>query len=138
MYRVTEIVEFCYGHRLLNYQGKCSRLHGHNGRVEIVLAAKDLNAQSMVADFSDIGRIVQGWIDKTLDHKMLLHREDPLVPVLQQHDEPIVLMDIDPTAEAIARLIFDYAASQGLPVEEIRLWETGSSVASYAPAGRRG
>lgn len=138
MYRVTEIIEFCYGHRLRDYQGKCAHLHGHNGRVEIALAAKELNPQAMVADFSDIGRIVQGWVDRTLDHRMLLRKDDPLVKVLQQHDEPLFLMDTDPTAEAIARIIYDYAASQGLPVEEVRLWETPTSVASYAPAGRRG
>jgi 6-pyruvoyltetrahydropterin/6-carboxytetrahydropterin synthase len=138
MYRVTEILEFCYGHRLLNYQGKCAHLHGHNGRVEIVLAAPELNTQSMVADFSDIGRIVQGWIEKTIDHRMILNRADPMVRILQDLDEPLFLMDGDPTAEAIARVIFDYAASQGLPVAEIRLWETGTSVAAYAPGGRRG
>jgi 6-pyruvoyltetrahydropterin/6-carboxytetrahydropterin synthase len=138
MYRVTEVIEFCYGHRLLNYQGKCAHLHGHNGRAEIVLAAQELDGQSMVADFSDIDRIVRSWIEKTIDHQMILNRKDPLVRVLQEHHEPVFLMDSDPTAEAIARVIFDYAASQGLPVEEIRLWETGSSVASYGPGGRRG
>jgi len=136
MYRVTEIVEFCYGHRLLRYQGKCAHLHGHNGKVEIELASGSLNAQSMVADFSDIGRIVKSWIDQNLDHRMLLHRDDPLVEVLRRHDEPVFLMDSDPTAEAIARLICEYAASQGLKVSEVRLWETDTSVASYTPAGR--
>ena len=133
MYRVTEIIDFCYGHRLLNYQGKCAHLHGHNGRAEIVLAAPALNAQSMVADFSDIARIVKGWIDQNLDHRMLLHRDDPLVPILRRADEPVFLMDADPTAEAIARLIYEYAVAQGLQVGEVRLWETDTSVASYAP-----
>ena len=136
MYRVTEIVQFCYGHRLLRYRGKCAHLHGHNGRVEIVLASPSLDEQSMVADFSDISRIVQAWIDQNLDHRMLLHKDDPLVEVLRRNDEPVFLMESDPTAEAIARLIYDYAASQGLKVSEVRLWETDSSVASYAPAGR--
>ena len=137
MYRVTEIVEFCYGHRLLRYKGKCAHLHGHNGRVEIELASSSLNEQSMVADFSDISRIVQEWIEKNLDHRMLLHRDDPLVAVLRKHDEPIFLMDSDPTAEAIARVIFEYAASQGLKVSEVRLWETPGSVASYTPSSAR-
>ena len=133
MYKVTEIVEFCYGHRLLHYKGKCAHLHGHNGRVEIELASSSLNDQSMVADFSDIGRIVKDWIDQNLDHRMLLHRDDPFVAVLRKHDEPVFLMDCDPTAEAIARLIFEYAASQGLKVSEVRVWETPGSIASYAP-----
>ena len=28
MYRVTREIDFCYGHRLLNYAGKCRYLHG--------------------------------------------------------------------------------------------------------------
>ncbi len=137
MYKVTESVEFCYGHRLLRYKGKCAHLHGHNGRVEIELAAPSLNEQSMVADFSDISRIVKEWIDQNLDHRMLLHRDDPLVETLRRHDEPVFVMDSDPTAEAIARLIFEYASSRGLKVSEVRLWETPGSVASYSPPPTR-
>ena len=137
MYRVTETVEFCYGHRLLRYKGKCAHLHGHNGRVEIEVAAASLNGQSMVADFSDIGRIVKEWIDLNLDHRMLLHRDDPLAPLLRAQDEPLFLMDSDPTAEAIARVICEYALSQGLRVSEVRLWETPDSVASYTPSSAR-
>ena len=137
MFKVTEIVEFCYGHRLLLYKGKCAHLHGHNGRVEIELASSSLNEQSMVADFADIARIVKEWIDETLDHRMLLHRDDPIVATLRKHDEPVFLMDCDPTAEAIARLIFDYAASRGLKVSQVRLWETPGSMASYTPSNER-
>ena len=37
MFRVTRQIDFCYGHRLLNYEGKCRYLHGHNGRAVIVI-----------------------------------------------------------------------------------------------------
>ena len=37
MFRVTREIDFCYGHRLLNYDGKCSYLHGHNGRAIITI-----------------------------------------------------------------------------------------------------
>ena len=133
MFTVTEIIEFCYGHRLPRYQGKCAHLHGHNGRVEVTVAAKTLDGQSMVTDFSEIGRVVRAFIDQNLDHKLLLHKDDPLAAVLRGHDEPLFLMDSDPTAEAIARLICDRARSSGLDVCEVRLWETPSSVAAYVP-----
>jgi 6-pyruvoyltetrahydropterin/6-carboxytetrahydropterin synthase len=133
MFTVTEIIDFCYGHRLLRYEGKCAHLHGHNGRAEITVAAKALDRQSMVADFSEVGRVVRGFIDQNLDHRLLLHREDPLAEVLRRHDEPLYLMDRDPTAEAIAQLICDKARELGLDVCEVRLWETPSSVASYVP-----
>jgi 6-pyruvoyltetrahydropterin/6-carboxytetrahydropterin synthase len=134
MFSVTATIDFCYGHRLLHYQGKCAHLHGHNGRVEIELRAAALNQQSMVADFADIDRVVRGWIDENLDHRLLLHKDDPLVQLLRRQDEPVFLLDADPTAESIARLIFEIAASRGLPVASVRLWETATSVATYAPA----
>lgn len=137
MYTVTRLIHFCYGHRLLNYEGKCRYLHGHNGQVEIELGSEQLDARGMVRDFEEIKQTIQTWIDRELDHKMLLNRKDPVVPVLQKMGEPLSLMDENPTAEAIARLIFDYAAAQGLPVTEVRMWETDRSVASYRPAAAR-
>jgi 6-pyruvoyltetrahydropterin/6-carboxytetrahydropterin synthase len=131
MFHVSREIRFCYGHRLLNYDGKCRHLHGHNGRAIITLAAPSLDGLGMVVDFSHIKRVVGGWIDSQLDHRMLLHRDDPAVPFLKQQNEPIFLLDVNPTAESIARLIYDYTASQGFPVVEVRLWETEDSCAVY-------
>ena len=133
MYRVTRLIHFCYGHRLLDYHGKCRYLHGHNGRVEIELGSEGLDRRGMVRDFEEIKQTIQTWIDRELDHTMLLNRKDPVVPVLRRMGERLYLMDENPTAEAIARLIFDYAAAQRLPVTEVRMWETDRSVASYRP-----
>jgi len=131
VYTVTKQIHFCYGHRLLNYDGKCRWLHGHNGLVEIALAAEKLDERGMVYDFTIIKQVVQAWIDEHLDHKMILHRADPLVSTLQEHGEPLYLLDENPTAEAIARLIYEEAARQGFPVVEVRLWETPTSWAAY-------
>ncbi len=131
MYTVTKQIHFCYGHRLLNYDGKCRWLHGHNGLVEITLAAEKLDERGMVYDFTIIKQVVQAWIDEHLDHKMILHRADPLVSTLQEHGDPLYLLDENPTAEAIARLIYEEAVRQGFPVVEVRLWETPTSWAAY-------
>ncbi len=132
MYTIVREIHFCYGHRLLNYDGKCKHLHGHNGKVEIELFAEKLDAMGMVMDFEELKRRVQKWIDTELDHKMLLNKADPVVPFLKEKGEPLVLMDANPTAEAIAKLIFDYAKAQDLPVKSVRLWETAMSSAQYA------
>ena len=131
MCRVTRDIHFCYGHRLLNYDGKCRHLHGHNGRAVITLAAAQLDGLGMVIDFSRIKHVVSTWIDETLDHRMLLHRDDPALPWLRQQGEPVFVMDVNPTAENIARLIYDFAAGQNFPVVEVRLWETESCYATY-------
>jgi 6-pyruvoyltetrahydropterin/6-carboxytetrahydropterin synthase len=133
MFRVTKEIHFCYGHRLLNYQGKCRNLHGHNGKAVITVEAAGLDGLGMVLDFSEIKRVVGTWIDETLDHRMLLHRDDPVIPELRRLGEPVVVLDVNPTAENIARLIFERAAAHGLPVTEVTLWETANSFATYRP-----
>lgn len=131
MYSVTKRIEFCYGHRLLDYDGICKHPHGHNAVAEIEVRTGSLDNRNMVCDFSDIKRVVKGWIDRELDHQMILRRDDPLVRPLQALGEPIFLVDRNPTVEHIARIIFDYARSQNLPVVEVRVWETPTSFASY-------
>ena len=75
MYSVTKKVEFCYGHRLLDYDGVCRHLHGHNAVVEIEVQAETLDRREMVVDFGDIKKTVKAWIDRELDHRMILRRE---------------------------------------------------------------
>ena len=135
MYQVTREIRFCYGHRLLNYDGKCRHLHGHNGRAIITLQSQTLDPLGMVMDFSKIKRVVSGWIDSNLDHRMILHRDDPILPELRRQGEPVHLLDVNPTAENLAKLIFDFAVSQGFPVVEVVLWETEESFATYRPGG---
>ena len=132
MYRVSREILFCYGHRLLNYAGKCRHLHGHNGRAIITLEGPRLDERGMLVDFGDIKREVQRWIDETIDHTMLLHRDDPVLPLLRERGERVFVMDDNPTAENIARLIFDQAAASGLPVTEVVLWETEKCYAAYS------
>ncbi len=131
MFLVTREIRFCYGHRLLEYAGKCRHLHGHNGRAVISLAARQLDALGMVMDFSHIKRVVSAWIDDQLDHKMLLHKDDPLLPLLVEHGQPVFPLDANPTAENIARLIYDFTRQQGFPVVQVQLWETDDSFATY-------
>ena len=137
MFHVTKEIHFCYGHRLMNYDGKCRYFHGHNGKVEVELSSEALDARGMVRDFTEIKDILHTWIDKTLDHRMLLHKNDPLADTLKKAGEPIYRMDANPTAENIAKLIYDTAQTKGLPVSSVTLWETPNSFASYCetPSG---
>ena len=135
MYRVSKSVSFCYGHRLLNYQGKCQHLHGHNARAVITLESATLDERGMVEDFSGVKRLVWDWLDREIDHTLLLHREDPLLPVLLSAGERVHVTEQNPTAEVIARMIYDYVTGKGYPVVEVDLWETETSYASYRPTG---
>ena len=131
MYKVTKRLTFCYGHRLMDYEGKCRVPHGHNGVVEIELQAEALDRRGMVYDFGEIKDAVKAWLDRELDHRMLLRDDDPLAAVLRDMGEPCLLMKENPTAEAIARLIYEFTKGQGFPLTQVRLWETETSYATY-------
>ena len=132
MYRVSKSVSFCYGHRLINYQGKCQHLHGHNARAVITLESTHLDERGMVEDFSDVKRLVWEWLDSEIDHTLLLHKDDPVLPVLQGAGERVRAVDHNPTAENIARMIYDFVANTGYPVVDVTVWETETSRASYS------
>ena len=131
MYSVTKRIDFCYGHRLLDYDGICKHPHGHNASAEIEVRTDALDKRNMVVDFTDIKRRIKGWIDREIDHRMILRRDDPLVDALQKLGEPVYLLESNPTVERIARLLFDISREQGLPVSRVTVWETPSSWATY-------
>jgi len=131
MHKIKKTFHLAYGHRLLNYKGKCENLHGHNGVVEVTLKAAALNKEKMVMDFTELGRTMKLWLDSNLDHKVILAKADPLAPVLAAQGQACYLTAENPTAEVLARLIYAEARAMGLPVEETGFWETPTSMASY-------
>jgi 6-pyruvoyltetrahydropterin/6-carboxytetrahydropterin synthase len=135
MYRVSKSVSFCYGHRLINYTGKCRYLHGHNARAVITLETAGLDERGMVEDFTDLKHFVRSWLEREIDHTLLLHRDDPVLALLQGAGERVRAVEHNPTAEYIARMIFEYVAEAGYPVTEVSVWETDTSRASYRRGG---
>jgi 6-pyruvoyltetrahydropterin/6-carboxytetrahydropterin synthase len=132
MYQIAKELHFCYGHRLMNHNGKCKRLHGHNAKVLITVEAENLDTDGMVMDFSDLKRDVSNWIDDQFDHQMLLHKDDPIVAALTASGEPFRILEVHPTAENLARLIFEFVKNLKFPVVEVILWETNSCFARYS------
>jgi 6-pyruvoyltetrahydropterin/6-carboxytetrahydropterin synthase len=130
-FQVTKVIHFCYGHRLLEYEGKCRYLHGHNGVLEVDVDARSLDNLGMVIDFGVVNDVVKTWVDDNLDHKMLLSKADPVIAALAALDEPLFLMDDNPTAENIAKLIWHATEDAGFKVSEVRLWETPTSRATF-------
>lgn len=136
MFRITREVSFSYGHRLFPYQGKCARLHGHNARLLVTLGSEGLDEAGMVRDFADVKGALAGWLDGTLDHRLVLHRDDPAVAALRGIGESIYSVDWNPTAENLARHIYESLRALGLPVVEVELHETDNCSARYVPDGR--
>lgn len=135
MYSVTKEIFFCYGHRLMHHAGKCRHLHGHSVRAAITVSAAGLNSQGMVCDFADISAAAHAFIDTQLDHNLLLHRDDPLLPLLQRAGERVLVLEQHPTAEALAEIIYRDLQLKGFAVESVTLWETSSACATFRDTG---
>lgn len=131
MYKITKEVYFCYGHRLMHHGGKCRHIHGHSVKAAITIESPNLNDQGMVCDFSDLRAVAEAFIDAELDHNFLIHKNDPLVPVLKAQNERHQCLNEHPTAEVISKMIFDHVKQRGLNVVEVVLWETASAFAAY-------
>ena len=130
MFRVTKQIDFCYGHRLLNYQGPCRHLHGHNGRVEVEIEVGALDERGMARDFSDLKTVVKTWIDSHLDHRILLHRDDPVLAHLKKTGEAHYEMTENPTAENISRVIYERMSAK-IKLSKVTVWESPTASASY-------
>ena len=130
-FSASKMLSFCYGHRLIEYDGPCRHLHGHNVTAEIIVTVDDLDPQGMSVDFRKIKSTLLPWINQHLDHRLLLQNTDPLLPMLQHHGEPVFVMDCPPTAENIAQLLFEKSLTAGLPITQVKLWESDTSWASF-------
>ena len=91
----------------------------------------ELDNRNMVCDFSDIKRVVKGWIDCDLDHKMILRHDDPLVKPLQELGRADVPGGQQSDRRAHRQGDLRLREGQGLPVVAVRVWETPTSFASY-------
>jgi len=127
---ITTQLDFCYAHRITQHGGKCAWLHGHNGLLEVTLASDSLNQLGMVADFVDIKEQAKKWIDNNFDHATILARFDPLVSVLQDHQQKLFVMDEEPSAENMLFVIERGFRQNGLSVQHLKLWETEKNAAS--------
>ncbi len=146
---ITKQFKFEAAHRLqLGYVGPCSDMHGHSYRADITVECPSLDKYSMVMDFSELKGSVGVNIKKWLDHKTILHVDDPMVDILRgdQGNISVFTVDRNPTCEVIAGVIFLWTVEalydlypEGLTfgrpqVSEVTVFETetgSATVTSY-------
>ena len=108
MYEVKKTFEISAAHWLaLDYESKCSNLHGHNWIITVYLKAYELNKSGMVMDFTEIKQKIKS----KLDHKIL-------------ND----VLDFNPTAENLAFFICDSLSPHCFRVD---VTESENNTASY-------
>lgn len=121
MYRLMIKTSFAAAHNLINYQGDCENLHGHNWRVEVVVTAKELDKAGLGIDFKILKKQTNSLLDE-LDHKYL----NDLTPF--KNDSP--------SSENISRYLFERLTetlnNENITVEKINVWESENACASYS------
>ena len=119
MYELIVESEFSAAHRLREYRGACEKLHGHNYRVELVVASEKLDAMGLVADFRELKRLLQQAAER-YDHAFL--------------NEVAEFRKQNPTAENVARVLFEECSRRmpaGVRAQSVTVWESPRCAARY-------
>ncbi len=119
-YTLKILTDFAAAHLLRGYPGACSRLHGHNWKVEVEVVATALDAIGMGVDFKVIKAATRDVIER-LDHYNL--------------NEIAPFDTINPTAENIAAFLYGELSkalnTDTVTVRAITLWETDRACVTY-------
>jgi 6-pyruvoyltetrahydropterin/6-carboxytetrahydropterin synthase len=129
MYSITKEMTFEAAHRLFGYNGPCGNLHGHSYKVQVTVCSEALDGQGFVMDFGDLKKVLKPLLD-SWDHATILQDSDPLVGVLKTLETKVVVFSEIPTAEVMARHIFIFLGSAGIPVAQVTVYETANNCAS--------
>lgn len=116
MYEIAIEDTFDAAHCLRDYQGTCSRLHGHTYRVRAAFRFASLQASGLAFDFRQAKEVLRDVLEY-LDHKYI-------------NDLPEFSVQ-NPSAEAIAKLIFDRIRQAVPQTYSVSVWETPTSCATY-------
>ena len=120
MYKLKIITSFAAAHCLINYQGDCENLHGHNWRVEVTVTAASLDKAGLGIDFKILKAETNDLL-KTLDHKYL----NELPPFI----------GASPSSENIACYLYHALGrkldSDNVKVDTITVWESDFASATY-------
>lgn len=114
-------VEFTFAaaHRLPRYQGPCRRLHGHNYRFLVAVEGEVDPGSGMILDFGEVADRVREHVLSRVDHR-------DLNEILE-----------NPTAENIARWIWEVLAPHLPGLCQVSLHEIPGSCVTYrGPGGR--
>ena len=122
MYHLMIKTHFAAAHNLINYQGDCENLHGHNWRVEVTVSARELDKAGLGIDFKILKKQTNQLLDQ-LDHKHLNELEP--------------FREVSPSSENICRYLHEQLGQvlnhDNIQVEKVTVWESENACASYIP-----
>ena len=124
MFQVSVEETFSAGHALRGYKGKCENPHGHNYKVRVTLAGKELDKAGLLLDFKDL-REVMKHVTERLDHQMI--------------NDVAPFTELNPSAENLAKYFYDETNGRleqitngRVHVKDVTVFETDSTTAKYS------
>lgn len=126
----TRRIHFCAGHRLMDHEGNCINLHGHNYVAELYAESHQLDELGRVIDFGVLKDKIGSWIHANWDHGFIRSSRDELAAqVLELAQTKQYVLPYNPTAENLARYLLTEVCPTMLKnthvqVTKVVLWET--------------
>ena len=122
MYELLVKVDFEAAHRVVDYPGKCNRMHGHNWTIDVMVVGTKLNELGFLVDFKDLKAAIDELVFSKLDHYYL--------------NELDAFKTMNPTAENMARFIYQELQKSDLfhstvTLKSVRVWESPKSAVLY-------
>lgn len=140
MYILTAEASFDSAHFLSGYNGKCRNIHGHRWLIKVEAAGDELQQagqmRDMVIDFGDLKKEVKAIADY-FDHGLIVEKntlKERTFAALQEEGFKLIEVDFRPTAEKLAKFIFDSLKGRQLPVKQVTVYETPANSAVYSEA----
>lgn len=133
MLSITKIFRFEAAHRISNYDGPCSNIHGHSYELQVTISGTLNHETDMLFDFKQLKRIVEEEIISKMDHALLLKKNNHT----QLSDGlKVLLLDHEPTAEVMLSFMANKLITvipEPIKLIRLRLYETESSFAEWTP-----
>ena len=132
----TRRIQFCAGHRLLDHEGKCAHIHGHNYVALLTAEAEALDGVGRVIDFAVLKERIGGFIETHWDHGFILNQNDKIMERLLahadmelEHGQKVYFLQVNPTAENLADHLLRCVGPKalegtGVRLVRVELWET--------------
>ncbi|WP_162555954.1 6-carboxytetrahydropterin synthase [Reichenbachiella versicolor] len=129
--KVIKKYHFYAAHRNEYLENKCSNLHGHTYYVEVKLSIEEVDGRGITMLFEDIDNYIDPII-KEYDHITFINSSDKeLLNALTPLGMKLKVFDFPTSAENICKQLYTDIKNVGIPVVEVALRETTSSVVVY-------
>ena len=116
MFELKAQMYFSAAHHLLNYNGKCENMHGHNWLVEAFVSGTELDKSNILVDY----KVIKSNLKEVLDY--LDHKDINELPYFEGQS---------PSSEMISKFIYTEMKKRVGIISKVSVWETPSSCATY-------